>query len=157
LDEHPAGWSTIIGADFKLPAGFNEVKYAKKDGRTDWSNPLPYGPICYCHGQRSEEGSLIVNDGKHDIIAGSGLEWAYVFDSEQGRMYVLQARQANETRAIGAFGIGPDGCHWYEAAALSLNGQEPNWSEVQKADGTVSTLEEAGSSNNPATDLFQPC
>jgi hypothetical protein len=83
-----------------------------------------------------------MNDGTKGIIAGSGLEWAYVFDEQRRRMYVLQARTIKGKQAIGMFGVGPDGCHWFEAAALELDGPEPDWNEVEKAERTVSTLQE---------------
>lgn len=56
IDEHPAGWSTIVDCNFTQPAGFDSKN----------------GPRCYCHGERAEE--------KQDFNSWSDnwCEWAYV-------------------------------------------------------------------------------
>ena len=65
IERHPAGWSTINNADFKLPAGYQEAKYRKKrNGDDDYSKPIPHGPVCYCHGGRHEGASPITEEGR---------------------------------------------------------------------------------------------
>jgi hypothetical protein len=76
IDEHPAGWSTINNADWRLAPGF--VTSGPPDGR----------PICYCHGERSEDGQMFTDAN----AATRGVEWAYVFDTERETMTVLEAR-----------------------------------------------------------------
>lgn len=80
IDDHPAGWSSIIGTDFTLPPGFNRGNQ----------------PKCYCHGDRSEgpfeplrcKGS----DHHGDHCDGSEcdpvwIEWAYVLGPEGMAVY----------------------------------------------------------------------
>ena len=67
IDDHPAGWSSINGADFALEPGF---------GHTN-------APRCYCHGERSEEEQTITS------IDDCGAEWAYVINEKTHKMYIL--------------------------------------------------------------------
>lgn len=54
IDEHPAGWSDIIGMDFALPPGFVEPRPGLSPkqfpGLPDYRRPR-----CYCHGDQNEE------------------------------------------------------------------------------------------------------
>jgi hypothetical protein len=54
IDEHPAGWSDIIGMDFSLTPGFLEPRPHLSWGQ---ERRLPdfRQPRCYCHGDRCEE------------------------------------------------------------------------------------------------------
>jgi hypothetical protein len=104
IDEHPAGWSQIVGADFTQPIGFG----------------LPTGgPACYCHGQRSEGPNPI------EVIGGEAdgwwdLEWAYVLHP-QGMDVLEQVTRRFEHRAfIPWSGPEPDWQAIEDGAALHL-------------------------------------
>ena len=138
IDEHPAGWSTINNADFKLPAGYQEAKYRKKrNGDNDYSKPIPHGPICYCHGKRHEE-AWPVTEGDD-----CGMEWAYVFDIEKKLMHVLERVYTDNTisttgknlghkHMVGMFGCGAPGHQrWQDIAAVALDGPEPDWESLR--------------------------
>lgn len=80
IDQHPAGWSTICGRNFKQAPG--------KDGE---------GPECYCHGSRHEEGNTIT----HLNASGCGCEYAYVFEGGQhDGCPVILLRPAGKIRRI---------------------------------------------------------
>jgi hypothetical protein len=138
IEEHPAGWSTINDADFKLPAGYQEAKYRKKrNGDDDYSKPVPHGPICYCHGGRHEEASPITEEDD------CGMEWAYVFDVGKKLMHVLERVYADNAvstagknlageHMVGMFGCGAPGHQrWAEAASVELDGREPEWDALR--------------------------
>jgi hypothetical protein len=136
IDEHPAGWSTINGADFTKRAGFQEIKYGK-------TRPRRNGPLCYCHGDRHEEASLVDQD------TDAGMEWAYVFDAEKRVMYVLERVYTDDAGSgheiftgkkienlaghhmTGIAGFGAEGHQrWADAARVELDGVEPDWSKI---------------------------
>lgn len=82
IDEHPAGWSSINGADFRLESGFTELvsSCAQEEnpngGASQKEDEAPsqgLRPECYCHGDRSEEAWQVTEKN----AAGSGCEWAY--------------------------------------------------------------------------------
>lgn len=122
--DHPAGWSTIVGADWSLEPGFVDRFPSAEDtgvcceapywqhyrqyyeaqgsptppesddphapalvlghGFVGTDKPEDYRPQCYCHGQRSESGRLMlcVTEGGSDYCIGSEcdplfMEWAY--------------------------------------------------------------------------------
>lgn len=130
IDEHPAGWSTIDGADFNAKPGFHEGKFTST------------GPQCYCHGGRHESAQPITQDDD------AGMEWAYVFDPEQRVMYVLERvyrDDAGEGETLsgksinlagkhmtGMFGMGAPGKQrWADAARIELEAErEPKWDEI---------------------------
>jgi len=65
IDEHPAGWSTIVDRDFTREPGF---RAGPDDDRGQ--------PQCYCHGARHEESYLYTS-----LPAGwTDIEYAYVID-----------------------------------------------------------------------------
>ena len=74
IDQHPAGWSTIIERNLALPAGFQEItpgfsyQDALKKIQEKRNNSLP--PECYCHGDRIEDAMPV------DRNTDSGMEWA---------------------------------------------------------------------------------
>lgn len=138
IEKHPAGWSTINSADFKLPAGYQETKYRKKrDGSDDYSKPTPHGPVCYCHGGRHEE-ALPVSEADD-----CGMEWAYVFDIEKKLMHVLERVYTDNTvstagkdlggrHMVGIAGFGaPGNQRWQDIAAIDLDGTEPDWKSLR--------------------------
>lgn len=126
IDLHPAGWSTINGADWSKEPGFIEA--ASVQGVKP--------PQCYCHGDRSDEANPVTQD--YDM----GMEWAYVFDEDAATMAVLERVRVSgvgddvpaETHAMGAFGtLGthPDTKErddaWRVRGTFPLNGPEPDW------------------------------
>jgi hypothetical protein len=118
LDEHPAGWSTINGKDFSLEPGYS-------------SRPDGTAPICYCHGDRSEDAQLVTHEDAADI----GCEWVYGFD-EGPTLVVLSSYCADDgpfagEKMIGAFGMGDPKATWREVARIPLEGPEPDWGRVE--------------------------
>ena len=110
IDDHPGGWSTIIGADWALVPGFNE-------------RAGPDRPQCYCHGDRSEEGWLVTQDNAGD----SGCEYVYVID-EKGTMQVLSSYNSDGGKMIGFFGQGNPDAKWVEIGKVDLTSdEEPDW------------------------------
>ena len=57
-------------------------------------------PQCYCHGERSEDGSEITSEN----AAKSGCEYVYAFDEESRTMYVLSSYYDDGAKMIGMFG-----------------------------------------------------
>lgn len=109
INDHGAGWSTINGKDFNLAPGWHNVDI----GQTN--------PICYCHGDRHEEGRLIYPEDDY------GAEWVYVFDEEENTMTVLMAVDEKGIHTVGAFGINPARKTWHPLGRFSLDEAEPNW------------------------------
>ena len=108
-DEHPAGWSTILGnattggcADFSMEPGYVEFQNPDADR-------LRARPMCYCHGDRSEDA-----DGTVDETAATDIfiEFVYVF-TEDARMRIL----GKDRGLVG----------WRELATVDLDGPEPDW------------------------------
>lgn len=115
IDQHPAGWSTINGKNFELPSGF---------GGAD-----PDSPKCYCHGKRSEEGWRVTAEN----AAGSGIEYAYVFDVEHNMMGILSTyieRDGVDVKMIGMFGMGDPLATWKPMAIINLEHEEPDWEKI---------------------------
>jgi len=110
IDEHPAGWSSIIQSDFSREPGY---------GRGP-------APACYCHGERSETGKPL----PLARAAASGCEFAYVFDPSTQTMTVLSS-YTNGHKMIGMFGQGDPNAEWATLAELSLNGPEPDWKRLE--------------------------
>lgn len=122
IDDHPAGFSTINGANFNLPAGHRESLAER------WGDKP--GPKCFCHGDR-HEGEQIVTE-KDDV----GAEWAYVFNEEEKIMHVLRMMVRNdegEQRTVtGMFGFGVEGQYWEHAADIDLKDlSKLDWGKVE--------------------------
>lgn len=111
IDEHPAGWSTINGADFSKEPGFDN------DG----------APQCYCHGSRKEKANSAWTEKNSQA---SGCEWAYVFDGTN--MLVLSSYHPEGGKMIGMFGCGDADAKWYQVATVDLNATEPDWESIEK-------------------------
>ena len=109
IDEHLGGWSTINGADFTLEPGWSNASIEQMN------------PVCYCHGDRHEEGRLIYPEDDY------GAEWVYVFNEETNSMAILMAVDEAGIHAVGAFGTNPARKTWSALASFSLDGEEPNW------------------------------
>jgi len=113
-----------------------------KDGQPDYARPLPFGPRCYCHGDRKEPPAPMDQD------SDAGMEWAYVFDPEKRVMFVLERVYTAEAGAgfellsgkeinnlagkhmTGMFGCGSKHQRWADAAVVELDKPEPDWSEM---------------------------
>ncbi len=130
LDEHPAGWSTINGADFNLLPGFTELS-----NRNDEANDEARGirPTCYCHGDRTEEAWEVTQTN----ASGSGCEWAYAFapgaQPQHDVMVVLSSYRSSGQKMLGFFGQGDPQAVWAPVAVVALQGQEPDWDKLDEA------------------------
>jgi len=111
IDDHPAGWSTINGADFNERAGYDED-----------------GPKCYCHGGRDEEGWEVTEEN----ASGSGCEYAYVFTEDGQTMLVLSSYRNDRKKMIGMFGCGDENATWEIIGIVNLNNPEPDWKVMQE-------------------------
>jgi hypothetical protein len=162
IDDHPAGWSTINGADWGVEAGWEDdytgpcrvcaephwkhyAQYYKEHGLPEPPHPEgnysvldhqyqpiphPKGPQCYCHGERHEEGWEVTDRN----AAGSGVEWAYVFNDKH-QMLVLSSVNEDGAKMIGMFGCGNNKAKWRIVATVGLNDPEPDWEDIYNYDG----------------------
>ena len=115
LNDHPAGWSSLHSSDFT--------------GQSDDS------PNCYCHGDHPETEWLVTDEN----ASGSGCEWAYAFTSAKttdgthhNTMLVLSS-YTPDGKMIGYFGMGNSEAVWPVVAVVDLNGEEPNWEQIETA------------------------
>jgi len=115
IDEHVAGWSTIVDATFKMEPGFVEFKQVKEPDKYCFdcnlpqevnfyqsescskcgSNDLLNRPQCYCHGDREEKGDKrmhSVENAKQDIW----LEYLYIIDPETSEMTIYDSHVKEE-------------------------------------------------------------
>ena len=127
LDDHPAGWSSLNAADFDQEPGFADP--------LDSSNQSVDQPQCYCHGDRQETEWLVTDEN----ASGSGCEWAYAFTSAKttdgthyNTMLVLSSYMP-DGKMIGYFGMGNSEAVWPVVAVVDLNGEEPNWEQIETA------------------------
>jgi hypothetical protein len=135
LMEDHTGWSTIVGANFKLKPGYEDImnrqcgkcrKREKTHEGADHAFEPARRPKCYCHGDRAE-----VNEPFTQAEASSmGVEWAYVLDPATRLMYVLGSFDRNGSKMIGMFGAGNPDATWTECAAVALDGPAPDWDKV---------------------------
>ena len=125
IDEHPAGWSTINGADFTLASGFTELPNPEE---TEAARP-----VCYCHGDRAEEAWEVTEKN----AAGSGCEWAYAFapgnHPEHDAMLILSSFRPSGQKMIGFFGQGDPQSVWAVVVVVALQGKEPDWDALDSA------------------------
>lgn len=149
IEEHPAGWSSIVDADFSLEPGFTESRNSRADDYYDgkltteeWlSLPQNRRPHCYCHGDRSEEPWLVT----HENASGSGVEWVYYFNPPHRYMAVLRSLNPDGKPMIGMFGSGNPEATWVPVAIIDLDGQqEPPWEEIAQAGMAWAALSETG-------------
>jgi hypothetical protein len=126
IDEHPAGWSTIVGADWSLPPGFIEDPATRHDNADRDVQP----PLCYCHGDRHEEPHLLT----HADAAGCGVEYTYAFDRSprvgHPRMTILSSRGRDGSKMIGFAGYGDPESTWHVVARVRLDAPEPDWGRL---------------------------
>lgn len=74
IDDHPAGWSSIVDKDFNHPTGYQRYSL---------------GPSCYCHGERSEPADTYTE--RSDMV----MAWAYAFDTKTDSMLVYRFNWGN--------------------------------------------------------------
>jgi hypothetical protein len=128
LDEHPAGWSCIVGTDFKLKPGYtmDNSKYPsfdmpeaerKKAVDAYYASADYRRPHCYCHGQRHEEAQEFTQNDEPE-------SWAYIFDTSTGEKILHVLHPAKTT--------GSDKWHWEEIERIELDSPEPiNWTAIE--------------------------
>ena len=130
LDEHPAGWSTLNGADFSLRPGFTELA---NRGTEEEDKARGIAPECYCHGDRAEEAWEVTQAN----AAGSGCEWAYAFapghDPQHDVMLILSSYRPSGQKMIGFFGQGDPDSIWATVGVVALSGAEPDWEQFEQA------------------------
>src|SRR5229473_6991035 len=118
IDEHPAGWSTIVHKDLSLKPGYTWQRVVGNGKSFEEYSKLPdyRRPNCFCHGDRHEEGFLITENDDTDC------EFAYVFDVENKTMHVLdRAKQPQGT-----------GYYWRDIGRIELDSdQQADWDEIQ--------------------------
>ena len=119
LDDHPAGFSTIVGRDLSLACGFAPRSL---DGTT------AKHPECFCHGDRSEEPQELTEKD----AAGCGCEYAYLLISaeDQPMMRILSSYTRSGDKMIGAFGCGDPDAVWREIGLVELADSAPDWSKL---------------------------
>ena len=126
LDKHPAGWSTIVGKDFKLKPGFTNVAQRPEGMSIEefQKRPLNRRPQCYCCGHRHEDGFL------HDEKSDCGAEWAYLFETlperdgepEQRILHVLDRQKHKDSEEY----------FWNETGRIDLDSKdEINWMAIE--------------------------
>jgi hypothetical protein len=105
IDEHPAGWSTIVGANFALEPGFD-------NRRTYDLPPSEIRPQCYCHGDRAEDATPL--ETQDDYCSCS---YVYAFTPD-AKMYILTSWAEGKPHF---------GNEWKTWKIVDLNGPEPDW------------------------------
>lgn len=155
LDDHPAGWSTINGADWTKAPGFTRDEntwICEQCGLVAWMHyaqnypshgyPEPKRPAgnyaIFGHSPVKPEEThgpeCFCHGQRHEEASeitqanasGCGCEWAYVFDGN-GNMEVQASVRRNGAKMIGAFGCGDPEAVWQTVATVNLDGEEPNW------------------------------
>lgn len=123
IDRHPAGWSSVLHADFTQEPGFCDPLTC--DCQNDENDPP--SPSCYCHGDRKEEAWEVTEEN----ASGAGCEWVYAFTADH-RMLVLSSYTQSGQKMIGMFGCGDADAVWRITAVINLFGDEPDWERVGK-------------------------
>jgi hypothetical protein len=125
---HPAGFSTILGADLLMPCGY-EDDYTKgyeklPDGRPDFSKPLPHGARCFCHGNHHEK-----EDTWTDKDDTSDLQWLYVF-ADTG--YTVELRVSRSVATSKKDAEGYSITRWQQVAVIDMSDStEPDWERIE--------------------------
>lgn len=129
IDEH-TGWSTILYSDWGKPAGYIE----DINERLAMSDQPSRPPICFCHGDRSEEGWMIHSRDEEDQALF--IEWVYVLGALGMAIYshrlkvgappVVKRKEAN-----GRTWESPR-YEWVYLDTFPWNGPEPDWGAIQQ-------------------------
>ena len=136
IDEHPAGWSTLVGCSFigQIPGYINYIPNATPKDEERYNNQ----PKCFCHGERNEEGQEVTQLN----ASGMGCEYAYVFDGN--KMHILSSFHEDGTKAIGMFGCGDPDATWREMYTVNLDWkEEPDWEKIEEGNLVSTDWKEA--------------
>jgi hypothetical protein len=94
-------------------------------------------PECYCHGDEPEEFRPLALKNAARI----GAEYAYVFDAAKNEMAVLSSYIPDDAdpklagqKMVGFFGVGYADSEWRPLAVVSLDGDEPDWRNLERDD-----------------------
>ena len=112
IDEHKAGWSTIVEGDFTKEPGFGN------EG----------APQCYCHGSRKAKGHKITPKN----AAECGGEYVYCFSKDGKTMRILSSYCPDGDKMVGMCGFGDPDAEWKTIAEVDLDGNEPDWKKIGK-------------------------
>lgn len=114
IHKHPAGWLSIVNADFSQEPGYMESEIGKEN----------HPPLCYCHGERSEEPLLITPEEALRtfcdyiyLLKPEGFEILLVFGTPKRTTRRTQKRRERIT--------------WRTLADVALDKPEPNWNELE--------------------------
>lgn len=113
IDEPHAqcGWSALVGKDFKLKPGYTWQKATADGSKYEVYSKRPdyRRPQCFS-GRPSEDPYLFT---EKDFENGTDVEWRYVFDEVERKLFVRDV-SAKE-----------------DVAVIDLNGEEPDWSTIE--------------------------
>ncbi len=128
IDQHPAGWSTILGKDFSLAPGYTweNVSHPSCEGLSDAeyqaameayrATPDMRRPQCYCHGARREESQTLTE--RDD----AGAEWAYIFEEEERVLHVCHRAKHPQSGEY----------FWDDVGRIELDdASETNWTHIE--------------------------
>lgn len=123
IDEHPAGWSTLIAHGLGGDQPFT-IEHFAHAGFQSFDDPLRgQFPQCYCHGQRSETADALVCRCQAGDPAGCSplfIEWAYVI-TERG-LGVLTSHRID---------TGTEADYRHRAVAFVGWSDTPNWRALE--------------------------
>ena len=106
LDEHPAGWVSIVGHDFAYPAGYT-TKPHLLNYTEYWKSPEWLRPQCRCHGDAQyPEMTCTEQDELWEF------DWIYLIHVQNCELVIIQPHSDNSVEMIGR---------------VRLNGPEPDW------------------------------
>ena len=125
IDEHPAGWSNLVGADLRKKTGFRKDRAMQKTlarrsrGEITWEQyrSIENYPECYCHGERREPADLRTSEEAERCDHYGDIEWLYVIS--QGDRPVLSIFDLPPGRAT-------------LVAQVDLQGPEPDWQNIER-------------------------
>lgn len=125
IDDHPAGWSTVIATYFPRP--FDREAFDRAGYRGVMSDEWGLYPECYCHGQRDEAEQTLTCRCPDDTT-GCGpelIEWAYVITPDA--LQVFSARPFGVHRLIALVPWERDSApDWQAAEVRALTGEIPD-------------------------------
>ena len=106
-----AGWSALLGKDLNLKPGYTWQKATADGAKFEVYSKRPdyRRPQCFA-GRPGEEPYLFT---EKDLEGGTDVEWLYVFDETERKLFV---RDLN---------------HKEDVAVIDLNGEEPNWVAIE--------------------------